>query len=119
MDVSWQGKVTSYEDFVVYHCKYDTATQRRDALDLSALGLSGEAGEYTDLVKKELHHDVEAPRSAKLKELGDTLWYLQLGAHLAGFTLEEVAQANADKIEARYPTGFVPGGGIREGAGAA
>ncbi len=33
----------------------------------------------------------------------------------AGFTLADAAQANVAKLRARYPNGFVKGGGVREG----
>jgi len=79
-----------------------------------ALGIAGEAGEYCELIKKHTFHgkrplDIDAAR----KELGDVLYYVSMAAQNLGITLEEVAQANVDKLRARYPTGFVEGGGNR------
>lgn len=71
-----------------------------------ALGLTGEAGEFADLVKKEEFHGHSVNRDEKVKELGDVLWYLSQQARVNGITLEEVAQGNIDKLKARYPEGF-------------
>ncbi len=79
-----------------------------------ALGVAGEAGEIADMVKKSVYHDVEYANIDMLKELGDVLWYVSALARDHGFTLEQVARANIQKLQARYPNGFVAGGGIRE-----
>lgn len=71
-----------------------------------AMGLAGESGEVVDLIKKEVHHGHAIDRGGVKKELGDTLHYLSGIATLYGFTLEEVARANIDKLKKRYPDGF-------------
>jgi len=78
-----------------------------------ALGLVGESGEVADMLKKALLHGVAFERSELVKELGDVLWYVAAVAENYSITLEEVAQANASKLRARYPDGFVVGGGVR------
>jgi len=73
-----------------------------------AMGLAGEAGEVVDLLKKHLGHGHPLDTEKLCKELGDVLWYV---AALAGFfelKLSEVAQANVEKLKARYPAGFSP-----------
>jgi NTP pyrophosphatase (non-canonical NTP hydrolase) len=70
------------------------------------LGLTGEAGEVADLVKKSMFHGHEIDQDEIKKELGDVMWYLALLASLAGLSLEEVARANIEKLEKRYPEGF-------------
>ena len=72
----------------------------------SAGGICEEAGEYIGQVKHEIKHGWPEDREYKLKELGDILWYLTAAAKTQGFTLEEVAQANLDKLKDRYPDGF-------------
>ncbi len=79
----------------------------------AALGLAGEAGEVAELIKKARFHGVPYRTDTLRKELGDVLWYLTEMASAHGLTLAEVAQANADKLRARYPNGFVKGGGVR------
>lgn len=87
-------------------------TEPGKALNLGALGLGGEAGEAIDLIKKHLFHgqplDVEKLR----KELGDVLWYVSAIATGAGLTLEEVAEANVEKLRKRYPEGFSPAASV-------
>lgn len=81
----------------------------------ATLGLVGEAGEVAELVKKGYYHQQDADLDrAKLKlELGDVLFYLDWLASLHGMTLTDVADANIEKLKARYPDGFVHGGGRR------
>jgi NTP pyrophosphatase (non-canonical NTP hydrolase) len=80
------------------------------------LGLCGEAGETADMIKKDEYHRVPYKREEMKKELGDVLWYLTALAEDEGLTLDEIAQGNVEKLQRRYPEGFVPGGGIREAA---
>lgn len=83
-------------------------------------GLSGETGEVSELIKKGVFHGMPEllDREKFKKELGDALYYITKIADLFNLSLEEVAEANNRKLEARYPKGFVPGGGIREGEAA-
>lgn len=79
-----------------------------DAIKCFALGLSGEVGELNDSLKKFYYHGKPLDPSHIKKELGDILWYLAMMAKCQGFTLEEVALANLEKLSKRYPSGFVP-----------
>ena len=78
-----------------------------------ALGLAGESGEYIELVKKEFFHKKPYTLEEAKKELGDVLYYLTQCAHSNGLTLNDIAEANVEKLKARYPEGFEDGGGIR------
>ena len=75
-------------------------------LAVAGLGLTGEAGEVADLIKKNLGHGHPLEKAKVKKELGDLLWYVAEAAWLAGYTLEDVAQTNIEKLKARYPEGF-------------
>jgi NTP pyrophosphatase (non-canonical NTP hydrolase) len=88
-------------------------TYKHGRLAGHTLGLAGEAGEVADLVKKALYHDVPYTPEKIEKELGDVLWYLAAVAKEHGLELARIAQSNVDKLRARYPDGFVPGGGKR------
>lgn len=80
----------------------------------NVLGLAGECGEVADLVKKAVFHDIGLDRDKLLKELGDVSWYLAgIATKLKAALGEDVLQPNIDKLKARYPDGFVTGGGIR------
>lgn len=80
-----------------------------------ALGLTGEAGELADKIKK-VYRDKggvfkQEEREAIAKELGDVLWYLtRLGATL-GFSLEEIAVRNMTKLADRAKRGKIGGSG--------
>jgi NTP pyrophosphatase (non-canonical NTP hydrolase) len=80
-----------------------------------ALGLTGEAGEYADMIKKQYFHGHEAQTEEKKKELGDLLWYVSQSARAAGLTLEEIAVGNIDKLKRRYPDGFSKEASINRG----
>ena len=71
-----------------------------------ALGLAGEVGEYVELIKKRQFHGKAIDQDAVRKELGDILWYLAQSASEWGFTLDEIANANLEKLAQRYPDGF-------------
>lgn len=75
-------------------------------IEYSALGLTGEAGEAAEIVKKVYYHGHPLDRDALKNELGDVLWYAAVMAHALGFSLSEVAEANVDKLRKRYPDGF-------------
>ena len=77
------------------------------------MGLCGEAGEFTELIKKELFHGRIITSEEKVKELGDVLWYLAMCAKESGFTLDYIAERNITKLSERYPDKFTLGGGIR------
>lgn len=72
----------------------------------AALGLTGEAGEAVELVKKSMYQGHELDKDALALELGDVAWYLTLFCHAAGLTLEEVLNRNIKKRAERYPEGF-------------
>lgn len=72
----------------------------------AVLGLTGEAGECADLLKKHLYHGHDYDSIEMVKELGDVLWYIALAAYSMGYTLDEVMEKNLSKLYARYPDGF-------------
>jgi NTP pyrophosphatase (non-canonical NTP hydrolase) len=78
----------------------------KDAKSNYAMGLSGEAGEVTDLIKKELFHGHDPQPEKVLKEIGDVLHYASGLATMYGFTLEEAAEENIKKLKKRFPNGF-------------
>jgi NTP pyrophosphatase (non-canonical NTP hydrolase) len=77
-----------------------------DQLTNAALGLTGEAGEVADHIKKVVFHAHELDRDAIIKELGDVLWYVAAAATALDVDLGVVAARNVAKLRARYPDGF-------------
>lgn len=70
------------------------------------LGISGEAGELLDAVKKHVMYGKELDRANVLEELSDILWYCAITLESVGSNFSEVMQLNHDKLEKRYPGGF-------------
>ena len=68
-------------------------------------GLGSEAGEILSIFQKELQGH-EVTREKVMDECGDLLWMAAELADAMGFTLDEAAQHNADKLWKRYPEGF-------------
>ena len=85
---------------------WNRSQNERDAMFNAALGLTGEAGEVADLLKKILCHGHDMNRTKLAKEIGDVCYYAAILAHYAGFELSDVLQMNVDKLKARYPDGF-------------
>ena len=71
-----------------------------------ALGLAGESGQVVDLVKNYTFRSRKLDRKELIHEMGDVLWYLSQIAEWADIPFEEVAKANIEELNQRYPTGF-------------
>lgn len=71
-----------------------------------AMGLNGEAGEVIDILKKYMFQGHDLDKDHVAKECGDCLWYLAILAKGAGYTLDEIAEMNKEKLRKRYPDGF-------------
>jgi len=74
----------------------------------AAFGISAEAGEFTEVVKKIFlqgkPYNEENAFHLK-RELGDICWYLAQACMALDATFEEVLQMNYEKLSARYPEG--------------
>lgn len=94
----------------------ETAVFPRDiGLTYCTLGLTGEAGEVAEKVKK-LFRDrkgIITPdfRKDVKKELGDVMWYVTALANELGMTLSEIMEANYEKLMARRRTNTLHGSG--------
>lgn len=84
-----------------------------------ALGLSGEAGELANKIKK-LYRDADDPvsgltvsdvREALIKELGDVLWYAAAFASELDADLGHAAAYNVAKLRDRARRGVLGGSG--------
>ncbi len=109
-----------YQSFVASMKAYT----EKFAVIYPALGLCGESGEIAEKVKKWLRGDGTTPdplatrlpmtddlRQALLKELGDPLWYITSMAADLGYTLQDVVDANYEKLTSRKERGVLKGSG--------
>ena len=84
----------------------NTALDEHEARTMTALGLVGEAGECSELIKKHVFHNRALDRDDLQAELGDVLWYVAMLADACGLSLGEIAAHNVEKLRQRYPEGF-------------
>lgn len=89
------------------------AQSLEEAAIVMALGLTGEAGEVAEKIKKMYRdgYSVEDIQHEVAKELGDVLWYLSQLAALAGYDLQQIADNNLMKLRARARAGTINGSG--------
>ena len=74
----------------------------------AALGLTAEAGEFTEVVKKIVLQGKPYNEDNVFhmkRELGDICWYLAQACMALDTTFDEVIEMNVDKLKARYPGG--------------
>lgn len=79
------------------------------------LGLSGETGEFAEVVKK-LWRDNDNNMTPEIKEklkkeLGDVLFYVAQLASCLGINLSDIAHSTIEKINGRIQRGTLSGSG--------
>ena len=74
----------------------------------AAVGMSAEAGEFTEVVKKIIFQGkpVTEENLFHLKrELGDIMWYVAQACMGLNISLDDIIEMNVDKLKSRYPGG--------------
>jgi NTP pyrophosphatase (non-canonical NTP hydrolase) len=71
-----------------------------------AMGISTEANEILDAVKKSLFYGKPFDLINLQEEIGDCFWYLAVLAKEAGMSFEDIMKQNIAKLKARYPEKF-------------
>jgi NTP pyrophosphatase (non-canonical NTP hydrolase) len=76
-------------------------------------GLTGEAGEIANKMKKVYRGDIPDHefRRLAIDEMGDVLWYIAMLAMELGVTLDDVARQNLQKLSDRKARGVIKGSG--------
>jgi NTP pyrophosphatase (non-canonical NTP hydrolase) len=79
------------------------------------LGLTGEAGEVAEKVKKVIRDEdgilTDSSRDAIALELSDVVWYVAVLAHELDYTLDEIFEMNLNKLSSRSKRGTLKGNG--------
>ncbi len=88
---------------------------REQAIIYPTLGLTGEAGEVANKVKK-IIRDGSDSKDEKLvseikAEIGDCLWYIAVLANDFDIKLSDIASANIEKLANRKTKGTIHGSG--------
>lgn len=92
-------------------CDYEEPVKRLSNETLArlmhgAMGVSTEAGELLDALKKHIYYGTPLDIVNIKEELGDSLWYIGIICDVVGASFEELADANIKKLKARYPEKF-------------
>lgn len=103
-----------------------TCMESSNNLAYMLTGLTAEVGEINDKIAKAIRKgkiiieknqltfrncDSDAKCDDIAKELGDCLWFVSSLASVLGYTLEEIAQMNLDKLASRKERGVIDGNG--------
>ena len=88
---------------------------REQAIIYPTLGLTGEAGEVANKVKKIIRDDGFKNNESLVQEIsaeiGDCLWYISVLADDIGCKLSDIANANLEKLANRKEKGTIHGSG--------
>ena len=101
-----------YQAFVEWLCAPGSGIKPRLNTDQmgvvmhAVLGITSEAGEIADAVKKWVAYGREIDKVNLLEEMGDLVHFITMMCVAQGFTLEQVVMANVNKLKERYPEGF-------------
>lgn len=98
--------INEYQEAALRTANMEAYKNDTDMLLNGILGLTGESGECSYMIKKHLYQGHSIDREHLVKELGDIAWYLAVSAKALGYDLESVLQMNVDKLKKRYPEGF-------------
>jgi NTP pyrophosphatase (non-canonical NTP hydrolase) len=97
-----------YEAFIYRLQELEGQGFPTERLLTAAVGMSAEAGEFTEVVKKIVFQgkSVNEENLFHLKrELGDIMWYVAQACIGLNISLDEVLAMNVEKLSARYPEG--------------
>jgi len=72
----------------------------------AAMGLSTEAGEILDAMKKHIFYGKPIDLVNLKEEAGDIFWYLAVLCDELGITFGEAQETNIKKLRARFPNKF-------------
>ena len=98
-------KLKEYEDFVIKMLSPKSGKDFESRMTTACMGLCGESGEFSDIFKKVLFHEMpftEDSKTKAIKELGDVAWYFALACRTLGVSIEEVIDENMSKLRKRY-----------------
>ena len=72
----------------------------------AGIGLSGEVGEFNEIIKKIMFQEKtfdDAAHEHMKRELGDIIWYVAQACLALKFDLVDVINANKEKLSKRFP----------------
>ena len=97
-----------YESFIARLEDLEKEEFPTERLLTAAVGMSAEAGEFTEVIKKMIFQGkpVNEENLFHLKrELGDIMWYVAQACMGLNVSFNEIVEMNVEKLQARYPGG--------------
>lgn len=91
----------NYTEDALRTCKVEHQT-----IHHGIIGISTEAGELLDIIKKNVYYDKPVDFPNLNEELGDLMWYVAIICHAADFNFEAILNTNINKLRTRYPDKF-------------
>jgi len=107
----WNTRKDYEMHFVDYQVRSKLTDLQKGNWQYHLLGLSGEVGEIANKLKKVIRDDRKIDIDDMAAELGDCLWYLSQLATDMDIPLDDIAQANLDKLADRAKRGAIQGDG--------
>jgi NTP pyrophosphatase (non-canonical NTP hydrolase) len=95
-------KTENYNDVIMQM----TATNKRIDILHAAMGITTEAGEIMDQLKRHFFYGKGLDIVNVKEELGDLFWYIALMCDALNFSFEEIQEKNIDKLRKRYKDKF-------------
>jgi len=108
VDTTTSAPSKEYDSFVGRIAELNSQGFPTERLLTAAVGMSAEAGEFTEVVKKIVFQGkpVNNDNLFHLKrELGDIMWYVAQATQALEISMEEVLDTNIRKLSKRYPDG--------------
>lgn len=105
VSVDLENAADTYQKSVMRYAS--PAVEKGGPLSLiyGVVGMCGEAGEASELVKKNAFHGHTLDCKHLASELGDVLWYVAYTADDLGYSLSAIMTMNQEKLAKRYPDG--------------
>lgn len=99
--------IVNYREFVTgkYKEHVELTPHQARLLDWT-VGLAGEAGEVSELIKHHVYSDEELDKMKVAKELGDVMWYITALADTCGIKIEDILALNMAKLQHRHGCKF-------------
>lgn len=99
-------------EFVEYQAqtKKTAVYPEKTPLQYLALGITGEAGEIAEKIKKK-ERDGDIDEEELAKEIGDVIWYLAQLADQLNKDLGDIAEENLEKLQDRKDRDKISGSG--------
>jgi NTP pyrophosphatase (non-canonical NTP hydrolase) len=72
----------------------------------AGIGLSTEANEVLDMLKKHIYYGKPIDKVNLAEECGDILWYVSIVCRVSGLSIEQLMEMNINKLAKRFPEKF-------------